>query len=164
MATDPWYKQGWPWILMAIPFSAVLFGMFMLFMAGRHPDDLVSDDYYRDGLAINQQLARNERAVDEGIGIRLMDIVGDQVRFSVSNATDSAILLSLHHVVYREKDRQVVLYPDVQPGVYSTDDPALATLIQSPGIWYMEFEGADEPWRIQHRVESPVANLEINDQ
>lgn len=161
MGHDPWYKQGWPWALIAIPLSAVLFGFLMLFVAGRYPDDLVSDDYYRDGLAINQQLVRDRRAAEQGVRIRLLGVVDGQVRFGVSNATDSAILMNLHHVVDGDKDRQAVLYPQAHPGIYSTTDPALVDLMQGRGIWYMEFEGADDPWRVQQRVELPVAHLEI---
>ena len=51
-----WYHFPWVWGLILIPMSAVVFGVLMFVMAGIHRDDLVVDDYYKDGMAINQRV------------------------------------------------------------------------------------------------------------
>ena len=40
-------RNYWPVLLIAIPFAAVIFGIFMVTVALWFPDDLVVDDYYK---------------------------------------------------------------------------------------------------------------------
>lgn len=156
----PWYKQPWLWLVIAIPASSVAFGVLMVVVAGQNPDDLVADDYYKEGLAINEQLARDKNAGRRDIEARLLG-TGGGVRFRLTNVTDSAVVLNMHHVVDRERDRRIVLYPEDEPGVYAVDDKALAQTFTTQGIWYLEFEGVDDPWRLQGRVEMPLTALRI---
>ncbi len=58
----PWYRQGWFWFIVSIPMASVCLGTTMLIVAFTNPDTLVKDDYYRDGKAINQVIARNLHA------------------------------------------------------------------------------------------------------
>ena len=41
---QPWYRQMWPWILIAIPASAVVASAITLWLAITHEDPLVVDD------------------------------------------------------------------------------------------------------------------------
>jgi len=44
----PWYKQFWPWFIIAPPTAAVIGSFISLWLAGSHPDYLVvSDDEYQ---------------------------------------------------------------------------------------------------------------------
>jgi hypothetical protein len=45
----PWYRQLWPWVLIAIPLSAVIMGGIALWLALANPDYLVveEDEYDR---------------------------------------------------------------------------------------------------------------------
>ncbi|MBQ0721405.1 MAG: FixH family protein [Gammaproteobacteria bacterium] len=67
----PWYRQFWPWFLIALPASVVVAGFFTLYLAIKYSDDLVSDNYYRDGLAINLQLNQDVRATELALSARL---------------------------------------------------------------------------------------------
>jgi hypothetical protein len=67
----PWYRQFWPWFLIALPATVVIAGFFTLYLAIKYSDDLVSDNYYRDGLAINQQLTQDLRATELALSARL---------------------------------------------------------------------------------------------
>ncbi len=58
----PWYRQPWPWLLMAPPLVAVVAGFATLWIAVSSDDGLVADDYYKRGLAINRTLERVEFA------------------------------------------------------------------------------------------------------
>jgi hypothetical protein len=69
--TPPWYQQFWPWFLIALPATVVVAGFFTLYLAIKYSDDLVSDNYYRDGLAINQQLSQDTRATELGLSAML---------------------------------------------------------------------------------------------
>lgn len=40
----PWYRQFWPWFIIALPASAVVAGFITLWLAVSNPDHLVVDD------------------------------------------------------------------------------------------------------------------------
>jgi hypothetical protein len=63
----PWYRHRWPWLLAIAPLAAFFGGMFTLWLAVTTSDPLVVDDYYREGRAINQQLARDRLATSLGL-------------------------------------------------------------------------------------------------
>ena len=63
----PWYRQFWPWFLIAIPLFAVITGLFTVVIATVTSDGLVVDDYYKRGLSINRVLARDQQAAELGI-------------------------------------------------------------------------------------------------
>ena len=65
--SKPWYRQFWPWFIIALPASVVVAGLITVFIAFRHADTLVNDNYYKDGLAINQTLAQDTRARELGV-------------------------------------------------------------------------------------------------
>lgn len=65
----PWYKERWTWLLMLMPASAIVGGIVTLWLAIKSFDGLVADDYYKQGLAINQALAKLSSA-------RAMGLVG----------------------------------------------------------------------------------------
>jgi len=48
----PWYRQFYPWMLIALPASAVIAGFVTLYIAISHPDALVRKDCVRDGATI----------------------------------------------------------------------------------------------------------------
>lgn len=59
---DIWYRE--PWLLLVIggPALVVLACVVTIYLAITRPDPLVSKDYYRDGLRINQTMAAEEAA------------------------------------------------------------------------------------------------------
>ncbi len=46
---QPWYRQFYPWMLIALPASAVIAGFVTLYLALTNPDTLVRKDCVRDG-------------------------------------------------------------------------------------------------------------------
>ena len=63
----PWYKERWTWLLMLMPATAIVAGFITLWLAITSFDGLVADDYYKQGLAINQTLARANAAQERGL-------------------------------------------------------------------------------------------------
>ena len=95
----------------------VVAGLSTLYIANRHADDLVVDEYYRDGLAINRQLAKQERAQALGISSRL-EISGRSVTAHVSGPVEAqALRLDLSHPLEADRDFSVPL-TRVGPGTY----------------------------------------------
>ncbi len=64
---EPWYKQFWPWLIILLPASVVVAGFTTLYIAIKHNDSRVRDSYYKDGLAFNQELARDRIAEEAGL-------------------------------------------------------------------------------------------------
>jgi hypothetical protein len=154
-----WYRHPWPWVLILIPFSAVVFGIFMVVISSMHPDDLVVDNYYKDGMAINQSLEMDHRASDLGITARQVPASDDRIAFEVRNATDTVIVLYFYHVTDRAQDTSLVLYPG-DDGIYESSDPVPISLGEK-GIWYLEMRGSEEGWRLRSRVVTPAKAMEL---
>jgi hypothetical protein len=107
--TEPWYRQFWPWFLILLPATVVVAALTTVVIANRGADDLVVDDYYRDGLAINRQLERQRRAEALGIGARLA-IDGLRVEAVTRGPVDAPTLdLTLSHPLESDRDFQVTL-------------------------------------------------------
>ena len=49
----PWYKQFWPWLLIAIPVFAIVRAGHTVYLMNQQSPDLVVDEYYTEGKAIN---------------------------------------------------------------------------------------------------------------
>ena len=63
----PWYKQFWPWFIIALPASVVVASFFTLWLAISNPDQLVVDDdeYRRLNSGLKAQLPVQENKQEE---------------------------------------------------------------------------------------------------
>lgn len=110
----PWYKQPWIWFIIAIPAVAVIFSLQFVYIAVTHQDPVVRDDWYEDGKAINQDLARSDTAVRLGLkaDIRLDPETGEVLLKLNSREPVQATTLNLHfvHATIKERDQSLVLH------------------------------------------------------
>ncbi|HSQ09734.1 MAG TPA: FixH family protein [Burkholderiaceae bacterium] len=122
-AVTPWYRQPWPWFLIALPATAVIASIATAIIAARGFDGLVAADYYKQGLAINDEVARAQLARDLGLEARieLAGITdGDRVRVEIDAQRalppEAALRLRLVHPGRPGEDRTAVLSrQDVDP-------------------------------------------------
>ena len=147
----PWYRQRWPWLLMIMPATAMFGGIFTWWLAATTNNSLVVDDYYREGRAINQQLARDDRAAQLGlraalqasdgqVGIRLEGTMGaagfpDTLTLRLVHATDAAL------------DSQLVLR-HVGEGRYRAPGA-----LPAGGNWTLHLEDPQRAWRLLARAD-----------
>lgn len=108
----PWYREPWPWIVMAGPAIVIVAGCVTAWIAWSGADGLVSDDYYKQGLAINRVLARTESAAARGLGGELsVAPSGDlRVRLVQRNETvplPNTVRVRLVHPTRASEDRVV---------------------------------------------------------
>jgi len=63
----PWYKQFWPWFIIALPASVVVASFFTLWLAISNPDRLVVDDdeYRRLKSELKAQAPAQEKQEEE---------------------------------------------------------------------------------------------------
>ena len=140
-----WYREPWPWILMAGPVLVILAGIVTVYLAVRSEDGLVVDDYYKQGLAINAMLARNQQARALGINGQLeLNAQRSNVQVRLSGAVQSSTRLRLRlvHPTRGGKDQTVMLLP-LPGGNYGA---AIKTLEQ--GTWNVQLEDEASGWRV----------------
>jgi hypothetical protein len=145
--TQPWYRQFWPWFLILLPASVVVAGLTTLVLANRHADDLVVDDYYKDGLAINRKLEKQQRADQQGISARF-EFSSQSVAVTVSGPVVAPRLsLLLSHPLESDRDFRVEL-SRVAPGHYVG---TLEQAVTPRWHWTLEMPGTDG-WRLDGSI------------
>lgn len=157
----PWYRQAWPWFLISLPATAVVAGSFTFYLAAKGWDGPVAKDYYKQGLAINEELSRSTMAKDLGVAAGLWFsglATGDRVRVELQASqplpAEAALRVRLIHPGRRDADRLAVLArtdvaADGRSAVYAGEwqqgepDPRLA---QRPVAWQVIVE--TQQWRV----------------
>ncbi|MCB1837459.1 MAG: FixH family protein [Alcanivoracaceae bacterium] len=145
--TKPWYRQFWPWFVIALPATAVIAGLTTLTIAIKNADDVVADNWYREGRAINRSLEAEQRARQYGIrAVLAMQPRGDWIVRLQSDTPlpwPETLELTLRHPTQADKDILAHLSHRGN-GEYGTSDTLL------PGDWHLVLR--DTHWRLQQRV------------
>ena len=148
----PWYKQPWPWIIISLPATSVVVGMTLLYFAITSADGLVVDDYYRQGRAIDQTMARSLLAGDLGL-VADVSLRSDRVavRLSANNEADlpEGVIVTIIHPTRAGMDQ--VLRLSGTEGVYSGP---LAPI--NIGYWRLQIEDDSRSWRLNGAVTLPA--------
>tara|TARA_R110001592_G_scaffold112966_2_gene311628 strand:- start:9999 stop:10553 length:555 start_codon:yes stop_codon:yes gene_type:complete len=156
MDTSPWYRQFWPWFLLILPGTVVIASISTLVIAVRYSDNLVDDNYYRDGLAINRYLAQDDLATAMNLGAQIRITAPDTIAVSLlglQNAPDH-LLLHWQHPTYEANDFTTVLtnqgqaqymaqLKDLPSGrwyVTLEDRPIKSESVDTPGSWRLKSE------------------------
>ncbi|MDH3342256.1 MAG: FixH family protein [Gammaproteobacteria bacterium] len=144
----PWYRYPMVWMLIAIPFSAVIMGVIMIWLAITTDDGLVADDYYKQGIAINRNLSRDVLAQEKGLGAVLeMDNTDGLVRINLAldkggiDSYPDSVQLKLQYATHDHNDVHLVLN-------HGQGDRYIGMVKRSlmPGKWYIELSQDD--WRL----------------
>ena len=143
-APNPWYREPWPWLLMAGPAIVVVAGFITLALAIQSSDGLVADDYYKQGKAINMTLTRDAQARTLGYRAQLMLNVNGQVALKFDDAlpNDRALTLTLHHPTRAGFDRKIMLRR-IADNSYTAAMPPI-----DASRWSMTLEDQAHTWRL----------------
>lgn len=143
---QPWYKEPWPWIIMAGPAVVVVAGFITAWLAVVSNDGLVSDDYYKQGMTVNQRLHRDQQAVAmglhadvmrSGLGLRLLVATTQNVKLP------EVLLLKFSHPTQAGQDQSVKMLSDGH-GFYSGQMAR-----EFSGRWIVSVEDPAGDWRLQ---------------
>ncbi|WKE67328.1 FixH family protein [Gallaecimonas kandeliae] len=142
---QPWYKQFWPWFLMFLPACAVVTSLYTFYIAASHPPDMVVDDYYKKGQAINRDLTELNAAYSRHIQARLdQGTAGFELVLSGKGIEPGQPLkLNFHHATLASKDFSETLTADAH-GHYR-----FTTAKPIKGHWHLRLEPLDGRWRVQ---------------
>ena len=146
-STLPWYHYRWPWLLMLGPFVVIVAGVITTYLAVVSDDGLVDDDYYKQGLAINQVTERNERAVQLGLRADVMQSADrSKIRVTLRGNPEvrlpSTIKLRITHPTRSGIDQNLVV-PTSGLGEYTGPLPAPLA-----GRWHGAIDDDSGKWRL----------------
>lgn len=120
---QPWYRQFWFWFVFGPLIFIIGLCVFTVSLAFRYSDDVVTDNYYKDGVMINQVLQQDDRAIALKLKAKLrFDKSVGEVFVSIANGEDLPPQLTLYmdHPVKKTMDQQVLLQ-QIGPGEYRAD-------------------------------------------
>lgn len=152
-AVRPWYREPWPWILAAGPFIVVVAAIYTAWLAVKSNDGLVTDDYYKKGLAANQTIARSDQATRMGLvaGIR---IAGETLSVRLQAGDQSftlppTVAATVSHPTRAGLDQSRIL---VRNGnTYSGE-----IRLPAAGHWLVQLEDEGKTWRLMGNVILPA--------
>ncbi|MDR5866632.1 FixH family protein [Halomonas koreensis] len=151
----PWYKQFWPWFLIGLLGSSVTFSLVYLAFSLHYYDGTVAQDYYKEGLAINEQIAKQEQAQALGLAatLRADPATGDLVVDLAGEQHPERLVLKLIFPTESARDRTLEL-EHVRAGRY-------VTMLEEPlrYRWYLHLqpaEGQQADWRLTGEARFPT--------
>jgi uncharacterized protein len=152
--SKPWYKYPLVWMMLAIPFSAVIMGVIMMWLAVDTDDGLVADDYYKLGMEINRVLSRDKKAAELGLSAIIefdnsTRIIRVQFDKGALEKYPNSLPLALQHATRENSDITVLLD-------HGIGDQYIGHVSQSisEGIWYFEIADksrTDADWKLNAR-------------
>jgi uncharacterized protein len=148
----PWYRQAWPWFLIAFPAIAVIAGAVTLWLAVSTSDGLVVDDYYKQGLAVQQTMARSQRAAELGLRAHMrLRAEGFEMQLTgrPGEAIPERVRITFAHPTRVGLDQTMVL-----EGTQGRFSGAYQELLS--GRWDIQIEDESHTWRLNGAANLPA--------
>ncbi|WMS87149.1 FixH family protein [Pleionea litopenaei] len=153
---QPWYKQFWPWFLIALPGSVVIAGLITLWISIENSHQMVTGDYFKKGLAINETKERQHEAARLGLSFQLT-LSNKQLTIDAPVGFDEPLLyLFVQHPARADRDFTLVLNK-VAPNTYQVDAAQLASFNYRLKLW-----SPKDTWEIRqrwHPMQDPSVTL-----
>ena len=137
-----WYREPWPWLLMGGPFIVIIASLASAWMAVKSDDGVVAQDYYKQGLLINQRLRHAAPNPELRLGAMITVTTGGEVRVHMEGLADAlpSLRLKLAHPATGSHPAVVMLNRSAD-GDYVGALPE-----QTPGRWIVTLES--DGWRL----------------
>lgn len=154
-AKKSWFKQFWPWFLIILPLAAVVAGISTLIIATTNQPEMVVDDYYKTGKAINADLSLLTNAKNLGLSAIVVQ-QEDGLLITLSGLeTNTSISLSLFHATQSKRDIFAMLTSDADGNYHYETDQTLK------GSWSLRLEPFDKKWRLEKKVQFPADKIAL---
>lgn len=137
-------------MIIAIPMSAVVYGIFFLTVSISSYDGMVVDDYYKEGKEINRVLKRDKAALAHGLRARV-SVDGNRLTVHLTSNGQynppPALEVGFYYATRAGLDKGTFVEMQ-QPGIYQGDLAQLET-----GRWNVQIEADD--WRLFGSMRAP---------
>jgi hypothetical protein len=150
-----WFKQFWPWFLIILPLTAVVAATNLLFTAIANKPEMVVDDYYAKGKAINEDLTLIKNAKKNNISAVVTQSANELIIQVNGIAEHSAISFSLYHSTLAARDISLMLTADGNGDYHFKTDSTL------DGKWNLRIEPFDKSWRLQEQAIFPTTSIKL---
>lgn len=151
---QPWYREPWPWLLMLGPFIVILAGIYTAWLAVSSSDGLVTDDYYKKGLKVDQTIARSERARALGLTAAVR-VTADTLSLRLA-AADKQFVAPERLVVMVSHPTRAGL-DQTQLMVRQGETYSAQFRLPASGHWLVSIEDEAKSWRLLGKVVLPAA-------
>lgn len=148
MNKEAWYKNPWVWLVIFFPVLAVVAGIATVIITSQNQPEMVVDDYYKKGKAINQTLELYQKAEELGIKIELR-ANDSRVEIKTNQALPAAKLQMVHSTL-AGLDFTLVLTPNATGTLSGTLEQAME------GKWQAIIKPMDESWKVRNTVAFPT--------
>jgi hypothetical protein len=139
--SQPWYREPWPWIIFSGPAIVVVASLFSAWLALTHEDGVVAEDYYKQGLSINQMLRKGTTATTMGVQADFR-LEGGRVHIQLTGDSPEYVNLRIVHPTRAGADQRIMLRR-TGDGDYSGDmEPVSARHVQ------LYLEDMTSKWRV----------------
>ncbi|MGR5233338.1 FixH family protein [Vibrio rotiferianus] len=148
----PWYKQFWPWFLIILPLTVVVWTVVTVVVFANNSVSLVAEDYYKKGKGINIDISKMNVAHDLGLNATVSSDKNTVViAFNKGELPHfPALTATFTHRTLPDRDFTKLLTADAKGNYRLTPEDS----IQGP--WFVELEPHNKEWMIQGRVEFPA--------
>lgn len=152
MQPTPWYKNFWPWFLIFFPLAAIVGCITLLITAIGNGPDMVVDDYYKKGKAINLELSKFEKAKALYLHGELA-VTNDRVSFKFTKGDSSnvsALKVSFYHRTIKAHDFEATLT--------SNANKEFTALLENytEGAYSIFIEPIDKTWKLKENITLPT--------
>lgn len=153
-----WYQEPFVWLVILFPTLAVVGGMITIYIAMNFRDNLVEEDYYEQGLAINQVLQQDKAANHHHVQATLhfnpeQKILNVYLKTQAGSPLPEHLLVNFSHSIHEELDQQVVL-PRIADDTYQGSLSELTA-----GLWHIQVSADD--WRLIKSLTLPLEQVTL---
>lgn len=133
---------------MAGPVAVIFAGVITVWLAIKSNDGLVVDDYYKQGLEVNQVMERDQKSGELGLSADVFLGNGGQVRVLLISSKGAALpenlKLRIAHPTRSGLDQEILLASEGQ-GTYSGN---LQRSLEGGNRWLIRLEDQKASWRL----------------
>ncbi|GAL03600.1 putative analog of CcoH [Photobacterium aphoticum] len=149
----PWYKQFWPWFVFAIPATSIVYSLTAVYIFSENKVDLVAEDYYKKGKAINLDLSRLR--VADALQLKAnIAVVNEDIAIQFDKGeldTYPNLRVTFTHRTLANQDFTQMVSADLSGNYRFASTKALT------GPWFIEVEPFNGDWMLQGRVNLPTS-------
>lgn len=157
---DHWYKEPWMLLVLGGPLIVVIAGFLTFYIAWHGSDNIVSKDYYKQGVNIDKTLLQEAKAREYKMQAEVIfDRTSGKITLNLKGETNlpSAVLLTISYKTQEsefEAEQKVALsqmsYGVLQGSMKIPTDNGKINL----DLWHIKIEGAD--WRLAADWPNPL--------